>query len=216
VGKIRVRLSVALLVGVLVGVLCATVTVGPPRGLLANLLLGFVAAGIGFSLPLLATLMRMDADATRDHVEGEDPGAALSDLIVITVGLLGLCGVGVLLVGSSSKGAEQVADALIGVAAIAVGWLLVHTVYLLRYARIYYASTSPPIDFKQKADPQFSDFAYFSFNNGMAFQVSDADLKNSTIRRVVLGHCLLGYIYGTVIIAATINLIAGFAGKGGG
>jgi uncharacterized membrane protein len=216
VGKIRVRLSVALVVGVLVGVLCAVVPLGPHRGLLENLLLGFVAAGAGFSLPLLATLMPMDAAETRDHVEGEDPGAALSDLIVISVGLLGLCGVGVLLVGSTNRGAEQVLDALIGVAAIAVGWLLVHTVYLLRYARMYFASTSPPIDFKQKADPQFSDFAYFSFNNGMAFQVSDADLKNSAIRRVVLGHCLLGYVYGTVIIAATINLIAGFAGKGGG
>ncbi|MGN6754082.1 MAG: DUF1345 domain-containing protein [Intrasporangium sp.] len=214
-GKVRIRLGVALVVGVVFGVLCALIHVGPARGVLANILLGFIVAGLAFSLPLLASLMHMDATETRNHVEGDDPGAALSDLIVITVGLLGLCGVGVLLIGSSSKGAEQVLDALIGVVAIAVGWLLVHTIYLLRYARIYYASLSPPIDFKQKADPQFSDFAYFSFNNGMAYQVSDADLKDSRIRRVVLGQCLLGYVYGTVIIAATINLIAGFAGKGG-
>lgn len=209
------RLSVALIIGVVVGVLGGLVHVGPPRTVVANVLIGFVAAGLAFSLPLLLSLMRMDSAATRDHVEGEDPGAALTDVIVITVGLLGLCGVGVLLVGSSSHGAEQVIDALIGVAAIAVGWLLVHSVYLLRYARIYYSSPSPPIDFKQVADPQFSDFAYFSFNNGMAYQVSDADLKNSSIRRVVLGQCLLGYVYGTVIIAATINLIAGLAGRTG-
>lgn len=183
---------------------------------MANMLIGFIAAGLAFAVPLLRSLLKMDAAATRDHVDGEDPGRALSDTIVITVGLLGLCGVGVLLIGSTSSGAEQVIDALIGVAAIAVGWLLAHTIYLLRYARMYYATPSPPIDFKQVADPQFSDFAYFSFNNGMAYQVSDTDLKDSTIRRVVLGQCVLGYIYGTVIIAATINLIAGLAGGKGG
>lgn len=214
-GKIRVRLSVALLVGVVIAVLADVVRVGPPRTAIANLLLGFIAAGLSFSLPLLRTLMHFDAAATRSHVDGEDPGAALADLIVISVGLLSMCAVGVLLIGTTSSGATQIEDAVIGVVAIAVGWLLVHTIYLLRYARMYYASPAPPIDFKQKADPQFSDFAYFSFNNGMAFQVSDADLKDSAIRRVVLGHCLLSYVYGTVIVAATINLLAGFAGRGG-
>jgi uncharacterized membrane protein len=213
VGKIRVRLSVALLVGIVVAVLAGLVPLGPSRTALADLLIGFIAAGLAFALPLLHTLMSFDSAATRSHVDGEDPGAALSDLIVISVGLLGLCGVGVLLIGSSSSGAEKVEDAVIGVIAIAVGWMLVHTIYLLRYARIYYASPRPPIDFKQEADPQFSDFAYFAFNNGMAFQVSDADLKDSMIRRVVLGQCLLSYVYGTVIVAATINLIAGLAGK---
>jgi uncharacterized membrane protein len=213
VGKIRVRLSVALLVGIVVAVLAGLVPLGPSRTALADLLIGFIAAGLAFALPLLHTLMSFDSAATRSHVDGEDPGAALSDLIVISVGLLGLCGVGVLLIGSSSSGAEKVEDAVIGVIAIAVGWMLVHTIDLLRYARIYYASPRPPIDFKQEADPQFSDFAYFAFNNGMAFQVSDADLKDSMIRRVVLGQCLLSYVYGTVIVAATINLIAGLAGK---
>jgi uncharacterized membrane protein len=213
VGKIRVRLSVALLVGIVVAVLAGLVPLGPSRTALADLLIGFIAAGLAFALPLLHTLMSFDSAATRSHVDGEDPGAALSDLIVISVGLLGLCGVGVLLIGSSSSGAEKVEDAVIGVIAIAVGWMLVHTIYLLRYARIYYASPRPPIDFKQEADPQFSDFAYFAFNNGMAFQVSDADLKDSMIRRVVLGQCLLSFVYGTVIVAATINLIAGLAGK---
>ncbi|MDN5798056.1 MAG: DUF1345 domain-containing protein [Intrasporangium sp.] len=214
-GRIRVRLSLALLVGIVVGLLRWIVPVGPPREPLANVLLAFIIAGLAFSLTLLRTLLRMDAAATRSHVDGEDPGAAISDVIVIVVGLLGLCAVAVLLIGTSSTGTEQVVDALIGVVAIAVGWLLVHTVYLLRYARIYYSSPVPPIDFKQDADPQFSDFAYFAFNNGMAYQVSDTDLKDSAIRRVVLGQCLLGYVYGTVIIAATINLISGLAGRGG-
>jgi hypothetical protein len=99
------------------------------------------------------------------------------------------------------------------VRAVAVGWLCVHTVYVLRYARVYYASPRPPIDFNQDEDPTFSDFAYFSFNLGMAYQVSDTDLRSSAVRRVVLGHTLLAYLYGTIVIAATINLVAGIGGS---
>jgi uncharacterized membrane protein len=103
------------------------------------------------------------------------------------------------------------------VAAVAVGWLCVHTLYVLRYARVYYASPIPPIDFNQDEDPAFSDFAYFSFNMGMAYQVSDTDLKTTAVRKVVLGHAMLAYLYGTVVIAATINLVAGLgSGSGSG
>ena len=84
---------------------------------------------------------------------------------------------------------------------------------MLRYARVYYASPRRPIDFNQDEDPTFSDFAYFSFNLGMAYQVSDTDLKSSDVRRVVLGHTLLAYLYGTIVIASTINLVAGIGGS---
>ena len=96
-----------------------------------------------------------------------------------------------------------------------MGWLCVHTVYVLRYARVYYASATPPIDFNQDEDPTFSDFAYFSFNLGMAYQVSDTNLRTALVRRVVLGHALLAYLYGTIVIAATINLLAGLGGLRG-
>jgi uncharacterized membrane protein len=87
------------------------------------------------------------------------------------------------------------------------------SLYTLRYARLYYASPTPPIDFNQSEDPQFSDFAYFSFNLGMAYQVSDTNLRSSEVRRVVLGHTLLAYLYGTIIIASTINLVVGIGGS---
>jgi uncharacterized membrane protein len=123
--------------------------------------------------------------------------------------------VAILLIGGQVRGTEQVVESLIGVAAVAVGWLCVHTVYVLRYARLYYASPTPPIDFNQDEDPTFSDFAYFSFNLGMAYQVSDTDLNTTAVRRVVLGHAMLAYLYGTIVIAATINLVAGLGGSAG-
>jgi len=43
----------------------------------------------------------------------------------------------------------------------------------------------------------------------MTFQVSDTDLKTKEIRRTALRHALLSYVFGALIIATTINLIAG-------
>jgi len=72
-------------------------------------------------------------------------------------------------------------------------------------------STSPlgGIDFKNDGDPpDYQDFAYVAFTVGMTFQVSDTDVQARTIRRTVLRHALLSYLFGAVILAVTINVIA--------
>jgi len=212
VPTIRRRLVVALAAGILAALLVPLGSAGEP---LTHGLVGFIVWGLAFAGPLLAHVMSHDAPTTRQKVAGRDGDAAWYDIVVIIVGLASLCGVAVLLIGSNGTGTSQVVDALIGLLAVAVGWLCVHTVYVLRYARVYYASPTPPIDFNQDEDPTFSDFAYFSFNLGMAYQVSDTNLKASDIRRVVLGHTLLAYLYGTIIIASAINLVAGIGGGKG-
>jgi len=210
VPTIRRRLALAVVVGVLAGLL---VPLGPARGALVHGLAGFVVAGLAFAVPLLIHILGHDAPSTREKVQGRDGDAAWYDVVVILVGLASLAGVTILLVGGRALGGAEIVDALVGVGAVAVGWLCVHTVYVLRYARVYYASPRPPIDFNQDEDPTFADFAYFSFNLGMAYQVSDTDLKSSDVRRVVLGHTLLAYLYGTIVIASTINLVAGLGGS---
>ncbi|MGW5240388.1 DUF1345 domain-containing protein [Monashia sp. NPDC004114] len=206
---IRRRLLVALLVAIAAGL----VPIGRAGSLLVHSLIGFIAGGLSFAIPLLVHLLSHDAPATRDKVAGRDGDAAWYDVVVIVVGLASLFGVAVLLIATRAKGTELVFDALVGILAVGVGWLCVHTVYTLRYTRLYYASPAPPIDFNQSEDPQFSDFAYFSFNLGMAYQVSDTNLRSSAVRRVVLGHTLLAYLYGTIIIASTINLVVGIGGS---
>ncbi|HEX5969956.1 MAG TPA: DUF1345 domain-containing protein [Intrasporangium sp.] len=185
------------------------VPLGAADALIARLLVGFLVAGLAFAVPLLAHLLGHDAPATRQKVEGRDGDRAWYDVVVIIGGLASLAGVAVMLGGGSASGPARVIDAVIGLLTVAVGWLCVHTVYLLRYTRLYYASADPPIDFNQQEDPAFSDFAYFSFGLGMAYQVSDTALRTTELRRVVLGHTMLAYLYGTVVIAAAINLVVG-------
>ena len=205
----------AVVVGVLAGLF---VPLGPAHSVLTHTLAGFVVGGLVFAVPLLVHVLRQDASSTQERVRGRDGDAAWYDVVVIVVGLASLAGVAVLLIGGQTRGVAQVVDALVGVLVVAVGWLCVHTVYVLRYARLYYATAADgraPIDFNMDEAPSFSDFAYFSFNLGMAYQVSDTAVRSTQVRRVILGHCLLAYLYGTIVIASTINLVAGIGGRSG-
>jgi uncharacterized membrane protein len=78
----------------------------------------------------------------------------------------------------------------------------------LNYARQYYGGLVGGIDFGSER-PAYADFAYLAFTVGMTFQVSDTVLQSPALRRSVLKHALLSYVFGVAIIAATINLLAG-------
>ena len=97
----------------------------------------------------------------------------------------------------------------ISVASIVLAWSVVHTVYSLRYAKLYYEDREGGIDFNAAGAPCYIDFAYLALTIGMTFQVSDTNLKTTNIRRTALRHALLSYTFGTLIIATTINLVAG-------
>jgi uncharacterized membrane protein len=87
----------------------------------------------------------------------------------------------------------------------------VHTVFTLRYARLYYLNGSGGIDFNQDDEPAYAEFAYLAFTIGMTYQVSDTDLKTRAIRSTALRQALLSFVLGAVILATTINLIAGLS-----
>jgi uncharacterized membrane protein len=122
----------------------------------------------------------------------------------------------ILIQASSAKGSRQDALAALGVFSVVLSWLAVHTLFSLRYARLYYIGRPGGIDFNQESlDPRYLDFAYVAFTIGMTFQVSDTDLRTPTIRATALRQALLAYLFGVVFLGATINLIASLATKGG-
>ncbi len=132
-------------------------------------------------------------------------------LLVLGASVASLAGVGYLLVqASSEKGAVQGLAAGLGVLSVAVSWLVVHTLFTLRYALLYYAD-GKGVDFNQKAPPRYTDFAYLAFTVGMTFQVSDTQLDTHTVRATVLRHALLSYLFGSLILAAAVNLVASLA-----
>jgi len=96
-------------------------------------------------------------------------------------------------------------------------WLIIHTLFALHYAHDYYRddSTTPIVDdvegldFPNEKQPDYWDFLYFSFVIGMTCQVSDVQVTSRFIRRLSLVHGVLSFFFNTVILALSINLVAG-------
>jgi uncharacterized membrane protein len=170
------------------------------------------AAALVFTAWVWATMVPMSSSVTEAHATREDPGRTQTDLIVIVAAVANLASVGFVLVqASSAKGAAQDLLAGLGVLSIALSWFAVHTLFALRYARLYYTGASGGIGFNQSTPPRYLDFAYVSFTIGMTFQVSDTDLQTPAIRATALRQSLLAYLFGAVTLAATINLVSQLA-----
>lgn len=172
-----------------------------------------MAAGL-FSVWTWLVVGRMSGRDTQTHATREDSTRVVTDLVLLVGSVASLLGVGVLL--ASQKGDGPPWEAVVGVLCVAVSWVLVHTVYLLRYAALYYSGHGGGIDFNQQAPPDYRDFAYVAFTLGMTYQVSDTSITSSEIRRTVLRHTLLSYVFGSVILATTINLVVQLASSPSG
>lgn len=177
----------------------------------ATVLIWWCIAGATVVSLAWAAMFTADSDRTRAIATREDETRVTADLVVLAGSVASLLGVAlILLKASSSKGASLEAFTVLGVLSVVVAWSLVHTVFTLRYADLYYRGGGG-IDFNQDDDPDYRDFAYLAFTIGMTYQVSDTNLESKTIRRTALRHALLSFLFGTMIIAMTINIVAGLA-----
>jgi uncharacterized membrane protein len=104
--------------------------------------------------------------------------------------------------------------ALLAGATILLSWLLAHTAFAVHYAHDYYADLAAkrpkgllfPGD---EREPDYWDFLYFSFVVGMTCQVSDVQVATRFWRRLVLAHGVVAFLFNTVVLALSINLLAG-------
>ena len=151
----------------------------------------------------------MTPDETADHAGDEEPPVdAVFGLILFGAGA-SLAGIVMLLAHGGPVNATVLAE-WVAVASVVISWFVIHTLYSLTYARLYFQTPVGGIDFNSdpKVDPpQYSDFAYVAFAVGMSFAISDTNLTSSSLRKAALAHGLLSYLFGAVIIASVINLV---------
>jgi uncharacterized membrane protein len=152
-------------------------------------------------------ICRLDEQQTSRLASLEDPGRTLSDGVLLTASVASLGAVGQLLFHQGPGGISDAGRAALGVVSVVLSWGIVHTVYTLRYARIYYDEPVGGIDFNEEEPPSYLDFAYLAFTIGMTFQVSDTNIRTKAMRAAALGHALWSYLFGTAIIAVTVNLL---------
>jgi uncharacterized membrane protein len=139
-------------------------------------------------------------------------------LFVIFASVASLASVAVLIAGSKGLGRKTLFEHLMLAAATVVSsWFLIHTVFAMHYAHGFYHdedegpgfSSAGGLEFPNEKEPDFLDFAYFSFVIGMTCQVSDVQVSSHSMRRLALVHGLLSFVFNTVILALSINLASG-------
>lgn len=205
-----VRLLVGAGLGVLVG-FAAPGTWPPIVPILAgwNTLCLFV---LGLVWP---TLLRATPEATRALATHEDDPRALALLLTVAAALVSLLGVGAAL--ALARAQPEAGVSLTALAALTAGlsWLLLHTEYTLHYARRFYQDGGGVLfpDGKNNLDdPDYRDFLYLSLTVGMTFAVSDTNLNSRQMRRLLLQHSVLSYLFGTVVVALAVGGVANLLG----
>ena len=200
-----VRVGVSAAAGALSGLVVAIVG---PWWLIP--LSGWDMAALLFVSWMWHSLWSLDAADTAKQARRENPRRAAADALLLSASVASLVAGGLVLVrASNSTGLSKGLLVGLSVASIVLAWSVVHTVYTLRYAKLYYEGRPGGVDFNAEGAPCYIDFAYLALTIGMTFQVSDTNLKTTNIRRTALRHAVLSYAFGTLIIATTINLIAG-------
>jgi uncharacterized membrane protein len=171
-------------------------------------LIGWDAAALLFGIWTLALIIPMKPNETADHAQREDPTRTTADLLLLAASVASLGAVGVVLVeANKAHGAKQWLLAGLAVGSVALSWLLVHVLYTLIYARLYYAADGTGVQFNQPEPPCYVDFGYLSFTIGMTYQVSDTALTAHSVRSAALRHALMSYLFGAVVLATTVNFI---------
>lgn len=194
-------------------------------GLVAALLTGFFnswwhapAAGWGaaallYDIWVWSRISRMGPSETRKHAREEDPRRATRDFLILCANVAAIIAVLIVMVsGNQAEKPMKIAIALLALLTVGASWLMLHTLFTLRYTELYYTSNPEGgISFNQDTPPRYTDVAYMAFSLGMTYQVSDTSITNHAMRAEALKHSLLAYVFATLILAATINLVIGLA-----
>lgn len=203
----RAKLLISLGAAIAAGAAAALAGAGRAAPLIGWDVLALVYGGWAWS-----TVWGLDPASAEDDARREDPSRDLADLLLLSAAIASLVAVGVVLFGAGgASGNAKYLEAGLAVVSVFVSWTLVHTVFTLKYARLYYSGTPGGIDFNNTGSPDYHDFAYLAFTIGMTFQVSDTNIQSRDIRRTVLRHAWLSFPLVAVIIATSINLVSGLA-----
>ena len=156
-----------------------------------------------------------DAKSTRAHALAQDTSGYIIFLFVLGAACASVVAIG--FVVGTIRGLEFVSKAwhlTLTTVALISSWLAIQTVFGFHYARAYYRderqqpARSGGLAFPGGADPDYMDFAYYSFVVGMTSQVSDVQVISPIMRRLTLVHGVLAFIFNIAVFALSINTIA--------
>ena len=183
---------------------------------LTHIMIGWVTFSLCMITMSWITFIIINSDQMRAQAKIQDPNRAAVFMILLVATIASFSTVLILIVSKSDANNSSVYKTPIAVIGMLLSWFLIHTIFALRYAHIYYGDheTKPNthaagLNFPDDDEPDYLDFAYFSFVLGMTFQVSDVEIASKKFRKMALAHGLISFAFSTIMISLTINLIAG-------
>lgn len=208
----HLKLWVATFVGILV-----TIVTPPHWTWISRVLTGWNAATLILVPFTYILLRRLNAKQLRARYQEEDPTAPVIIVIVIAAALVSVIAI-VALLATAKQVAPDVRFAHLALATMTVvnSWLLVHTMFTIHYADIYYSvpeGTPPPLKFPDTREPLFWDFVYFSFTIGVACQTADVATAQTDIRCLVTVHSIIAFVFNLFVLGFAVNVSAGLLGN---
>ncbi|WP_338664876.1 DUF1345 domain-containing protein [Pararoseomonas sp. SCSIO 73927] len=176
----------------------------------ATWLFAWDAAALAYIGAVLVALWSADPDRMRKRAEELDEDQWVILLLSVVASLASLAAVAVDLAGA--KGTDR-ADgaALLAGGTVLLSWAFVQVLYAHHYAHAHWLR-GEGLDFPGNREPDFPEFLYFAMTVGMTAQVSDVTTRSAGMRRLVLGHSILAFLFNAVVVAAAVNLAAALVG----
>ena len=198
-------------IGVCVALIAAIVP-GGTTSVTAEILKVWIAfAGVMVAM-IAAVVLLADPAEVRASAKLQDGGRAVILSLVLLAASGSLFFVAALF--REAKAGPAGSFAVIAVSAVVLSWCLIHALFALHYAHIYFGDRGVAgpqhagLSFPGGKPPDYLDFLYFSAVIGMTSQVSDVAVTSRRLRRLVLLHGVVSFFFNTVVLALTINLIA--------
>ena len=173
-----------------------------------------------FCLSMIAlsfiTFFTINSDQVCFQCSKQDESRVIIFFVVLAATMASLLAVILLITSKTEDSTAKALELPIAIIGMMTSWILVHTTFTFRYAHIFYGDAGKLVskkgsglDFPGDKDPDYLDFAYFSFVIGMTFQVSDVSIHSKRLRKLALLHALIAFGFNTVVVALTINVVAG-------
>ena len=174
-----------------------------------------VASWDGFAVVALIltwlTIVTLEPQQIRTLAQREDPSRLASLVLVVLGAGASLLAVVVLLQESMKMRSDAKVQAVVlALSAVALGWALIHTVFTLRYAHLFYDDAAGPRPLAFPGDaamPDYLDFAYFAFIVGMTTQTADVEIRGRRMRRTALLHGVVSFAFNTAVVALSIGVL---------
>ena len=176
-------------------------TMPPSRAMLISF-----NVGAGFFLMLMFVLMfRATMTSMRTRAQRQDEGKWTVLMLSLGVAAVVLFALSHELHAAKDK---SLGDIALASSTIFLAWLFVAVIFAQQYAHSFYMKAGQ-LAFPGTETPDYLDFTYFSIVISMCCQTSDVVITSSAFRRLVMLHSIVSFFFNVIIIAITVNVVAG-------